>query len=106
LGSLATRARIVSLTSRVSAIATFLFFPFVVLPVGKGGSYILLLALFRAATEQNHQAPAVLSQIDSVTGPKIDPAFEHTRTNALDVREVADSQSGDGNSHLGSRLRI
>jgi hypothetical protein len=71
--------------------------------VGDGGPNILLLALFRATAEQNHQALAVFSQINSVSGPKIDPTFEHTRTNALDVREVAESQSGDGDSHFGGR---
>jgi hypothetical protein len=58
--------------------------------MGKGGPNIVLLALFRSTTEQNHEAFAIFSQINSVTWTKIYPTFEHTRTNALDVREVAD----------------
>jgi len=47
----------------------FLSFPaFVCLPVGECGANIVLLALFRAATQDYHQIFAVLAEINPVTG--------------------------------------
>src|SRR5580658_8880416 len=62
-GSRATRARMVSLKSRVRAIIVLLLSSFVVLPV--------------------------LPEIDPVTRPEVDSVLEHTRTDTFDVREIA-----------------
>ena len=54
LGSRSTRAKMVSLKSRVRAMA-ILFFPlFIVLPARKSSGDILLLAFLCASAEQNH----------------------------------------------------
>src|SRR6202041_1175940 len=79
-GSCATRARMVSLKSRVRAIIVLFLPPFVVLPVGKSRVDIVRLALLGATAEDNHQTLAVLPEIDPVTRPEVDSILEHTRT--------------------------
>src|ERR1035441_7205578 len=88
-GSRAARARMVSLKSRVSAIAALLLSPFVVLPVGPSGVDIVLLALLAATTQHNHQTLSVFAEIDPVSRPEVDSVLEHTGTNTLNVREIS-----------------
>jgi hypothetical protein len=67
---------------------------------------VALLALLGATAQQNNQVFAVLPEIHSVTGAKRDPAFEYTRTDAFDIRKVAEAHPCHGNCDLYSRLGI
>jgi hypothetical protein len=57
---------------------------------------VALLALLGAAHQQDHQRRAVLPEIDAVAGPEIDPVFEHTLPDRLDVGEIALLQPDNG----------
>ncbi len=72
-GSRSTRAWIVSLKSRIRAIALGLLslVLFVLLPEVLGGLDTLLLAFFGAAAEQDDEGVSVLAEIDPVAGAEI-----------------------------------
>src|SRR5579872_4997687 len=106
LGSRSARARMVSLKSRVSAMVVLLFSPLIILPSGQGSFDVVLLALLRTAAKQDHEALAILAKIDTVTRSEIDPAFEHSRTDALHVREITQSEPRQSRCHFGGGLRI
>src|SRR5437879_13010466 len=88
LGSRSTRARMVSLKSRVRGMVLLLFPPLIILPKRKGGLDVLLLAFLRAAHRENDEAFPVLAKIDAVSRSEIDAALEHPGTDAFDVRKV------------------
>jgi hypothetical protein len=53
------------------------------------GSYVRILALLGAASEQYHQPVAVLAEVNSIAGAKVDSVFKNTGTKTLNIREVA-----------------
>src|SRR5260370_41980465 len=57
-GSRSTRARIVSLKSRVRGIFALLLPSFVILPVSQGNGDVVVLTFFATTANQNHQAIA------------------------------------------------
>jgi len=60
--------------------------PFVILPVGKGGVDILLLALLGAPAKQNHEPLPVLPEIHPVSGAEIS-ALSLQKRNGVHQRE-------------------
>jgi hypothetical protein len=48
----------------------------------------LLLALLRAASQQNDKPVAVPPEVNAVTGAKINPVFENATTGCLDVGQL------------------
>jgi hypothetical protein len=67
---------------------------------------IVLLALLRAATHQDHQPIAVFPEIDPVPRSEIDFVFEQPATDALDVRKVTARKPGQARGHFRRRLGI
>src|SRR6266576_3879671 len=77
-----TRARIVSLKSRVKAILVPLL-PlslFVLLPSGQCSIDIFLLAFFRSAANKDHKPVTIFSEVNPVAGTKINPVLINTRS--------------------------
>ena len=105
-GSRATRAPMVSLKSRVSAVLVLFLSPFIVLPVGRSGADIVLLALLATTTQHNHQTLSVFTEIDPISRPEVDSVLEHAGTNALNAREIAGGKPGQSGCHFGRSLRI
>src|SRR5258708_5468572 len=64
-GSRSTRARIVSLKSRVRGIVALLLPSFVILPVSQGNGDVVVLTFFATTANQNHQAIAILTKVKS-----------------------------------------
>src|SRR5271156_4673576 len=85
-----TRARIVSLKSRVRAIGSpsCAFSQFVVLPSSQCHLDIPLLASFRSAANEDHQPVAVFPEVNSVAWTKINPILTNPRFDALDVGQI------------------
>ena len=48
----------------------------------------LLLTLFRAATQQDHEAITVLAEIDSIARPRIDLSLKDSSPNPFHVRPI------------------
>ena len=46
------------------------------------------LPLLRASTQQNHDALAILAEVDPVARPEVDLEFVHAAAHAFDIREV------------------
>ena len=65
-----------------------------------------LLALFRAAAEQNHKAFAVLAEVHPVTRPEINSAFKDGGTYTLNVREIPGSEPSQSGRNLGGSLSV
>src|SRR5262245_31471060 len=77
------RAWMVSLKPRVSGMSCLLSLArLVIRPASLGGLDVLLLVRLGAARQQDHQGPAIPSEVDPVAGAKVDPMFQHTLANA------------------------
>ena len=61
----------------------------IIFPIRFGGIDIALLALFRAASQQNNEEVSVFTKIDAVSRAKIDPIFLDPFAHALAIREIA-----------------
>jgi hypothetical protein len=61
----------------------------VVFPIRPCLADVFLLALLRAAGEQNNKPVAVPPEVNSVAGAKINPVFKNAVTGRLDVGKVA-----------------
>jgi hypothetical protein len=48
------------------------------------------LALFRAAAKQDDKCLAVLAEVNAVAGAELELVFEHSGTDALDIREITE----------------
>jgi hypothetical protein len=94
------------LNSRVNAITVSLLVLPVVGPARLRGSDILLLAPFGPASQQNDDLLAILAEVDSIAGPEIDSIFEHARSHAFHVRQIALSQALQSHRYLCGSLRI
>jgi hypothetical protein len=71
-----------------------------------GRRNVALLALLRAARQQNHQRFAVAPEIDAVSRPEVDPVFEHAFANRFDVGEVTVLQPNKSSRDLGAQNRL
>jgi hypothetical protein len=67
---------------------------------------VALLALLRAAGQQDHQRRTVLPEINAVARPEIDPVFEHALADRFDAGEVTLLQPDDGARDLGACNRL
>jgi hypothetical protein len=67
---------------------------------------VLLLALLRAAGNQNHKALAILAEVDSVAGAEVDFAFKNAGTNACDLREIPLLHTRQRDGHFGGCHRV
>lgn len=54
---------------------------------------VAILAPLGAAAHQDGQGLAILTKVDPVAWPEIDPVLEHASADTLDVREVPQFQS-------------
>src|SRR5262249_44228261 len=63
--------------------------PLVCAPVGMRRIDVALLALLSAARQQDHQTRTVLTEVDAVARPEVDPVLEHAFANRFHVGEVA-----------------
>src|SRR5581483_5154197 len=80
------RACTVSLNSRVRGISLLLRLAFLVVgPSLMRACNVPVLALLRAAGEQDHDGVTVLAQIHAISRPEIDAVLEYAGTDALDV---------------------
>src|SRR5690348_1027413 len=75
----------VSLKGRLSGMSAFLA-TLIIGPALLSVYDILLLALFRAACEQEHECLAVLPKIDAITRTEVDLKLAHSAPNAFHVR--------------------
>ena len=64
---------------------------------------VFRLALFRPATEQDHELVSVLPEIDPITKAKRDAPFRHALPNWLHIAKVAGLNPGEGGSRLQCR---
>ncbi len=55
----------------------------------------MLLAAFRAPSEQHDQLVSVSPEVDPVPGPAVDASFQHAGSDALAVSEVAQPHTRD-----------
>jgi hypothetical protein len=62
---------------------------FVILPAGQSCIDVALLALLRAATQQDDKLLAVFAEINPVARAEIELVFENSRADTLDVREIS-----------------
>src|SRR5690349_4399437 len=75
----------------------------VVAPMGMRRVDVVLLALLHAASQQDHQIWTILTEVDTITGPEIDPVLEHAFADRLHAGKVALLQPDDCARHLGAR---
>jgi hypothetical protein len=62
--------------------------PFVINPAFQRCRNIPVLALLRAAADQDRKPLSVLAEVDAVAGAKINLVFENAATDTLDVRKI------------------
>lgn len=63
--------------------------PLVIFPASERELDVFVLAVLRSAAQKNHDALAMFPEIDPVTGSKIDPALENSRSNTFYIRKVS-----------------
>src|SRR5919109_2876368 len=97
----------VSLKSRVRGINSLLLhLPFlIVLPTFLGAVDVRLLALLRAAAQQQNQLLAIAAEVNPVTWSPVDSVFEHAFADTLHVGKIALAHSVDGDGNLRCGLR-
>ena len=67
---------------------------------------VVLLPALGAATQQDDQRVPVLSEVQPVAGPLVDPILLHPCPDAFGVGQVAPFQACQRHGHLGGRLGV
>jgi hypothetical protein len=67
---------------------------------------VLLLPFLCAPTNENHNALAILAEVDALAGAEVDLVFKDAGTHALDVREIPLLHPRERDSHLGGCRRV
>jgi len=61
------------------------FSSFVFFPKRLGDLYVILLAFLRTSTKQDHDAIAITSKINAVSGAKVNSTFQDAPSNAFGI---------------------
>jgi hypothetical protein len=80
--------------------------PLVIFPSSDCEFDVFVLAALRSATQKNHDALAMLPEVNPVTRSEIDPALENSLSDALYIRKVSQAHSVQGDGHLARRLCV
>jgi len=64
------------------------------------------LPFLRSTTDQNHETPAILAEIDPQPWTEVDPVFIDAGTNTFNIREVALLKARQRYRHFGGGVII